>query len=200
VLHHTLLSSVISRLALAVLVIAGCVRPVAPEPPAPAPAAPVLSVSEIVYFEDNPLMVPVDGVSPHELRDSFNAPRGEGRTHRALDIPAPRGTPIVAAIDGEVFRLRQGGAGGITAYLVDIDRRYVYYYAHLDHYADTVTEGLRVKQGAVIGYVGTSGNAPPNTPHLHFQVMRLARDQRDWWNGTAVDVRSFITKKGTVIQ
>jgi murein DD-endopeptidase MepM/ murein hydrolase activator NlpD len=161
---------------------------------------PALTPSDIVFFEDHPLMVPVDGVAPRELRDSFNAPRGEGRTHRALDILAPRGTAVIAAIDGEVLRLRQGGAGGIAAYLVDDDRRYVYYYAHLDHYSDIITEGLRVKQGTVIGYVGTSGNAPPDTPHLHFQVLRLARDQRDWWNGTAVDVRSFITRKGTSIQ
>jgi murein DD-endopeptidase MepM/ murein hydrolase activator NlpD len=190
----------IFRLALAMLAMTACGRPLPPEPPSNPAQPPALSVSEIIYFEDNPLMVPVDGVSPHELRDSFSSPRGEGRTHRALDIPAPRGTPVVAAIDGEVFRLRQGGAGGITAYLVDSDRRFVYYYAHLDHYPDTITEGLKVKQGAVIGYVGTSGNAPPDTPHLHFQVMRLARDQRDWWNGTAVDVRSVITKKGTLIQ
>ena len=174
-------------------------EPRAPVPPA-APAAPVVSASDIVYFEDHPLMVPVDGVSPRDLRDSFNDPRGDGRTHRALDILAPRGTAVVAAIDGEIFRLRQGGAGGIAAYLVDDSRRYVYYYAHLEHYSDVITEGLKVKQGSVIGYVGTSGNAPPNTPHLHFQVMRLAPDQRDWWNGTPVDVRSLMTRKGTVIQ
>jgi murein DD-endopeptidase MepM/ murein hydrolase activator NlpD len=192
-------------LASAITSAAGCYKPYVPEssPVVPAPTTPLsppLTASDIVYFEDNPLMVPVDGISPRELRDSYNAPRGEGRTHRALDIPAPRGTPVVAAIDGQVFRLRQGGAGGITAYLVDDQRRYVYYYAHLDHYPDEITEGLKVKQGTVIGYVGTSGNAPPDTPHLHFQVMRLARDQRDWWNGTAVDVRSFITRKGTAIQ
>ena len=95
-----------------------------------------------------------------------------------------------------MFRLRQNGAGGITAYLVDNERRYLYYYAHLDHYSDRITEGLRVQQGFVIGYVGTSGNAPPDTPHLHFQVMRLDPGQKDWWNGTPVDVRQFITKSG----
>ena len=95
-----------------------------------------------------------------------------------------------------MFRLRQNGAGGITAYLVDDERKYVYYYAHLNHYSDEITEGLQVKQGFVIGFVGTSGNAPPDTPHLHFQVMRLAADQRDWWNGTPVDIRPFMTKPG----
>jgi peptidoglycan LD-endopeptidase LytH len=141
-------------------------------------------------------MVPVDGVEPRDLRDSFYAPRGEGRVHGAIDILAPRGTPVVAAISGAVFRLRQNTAGGITAYLVDDEQRYVYYYAHLDHYSDRITEGLRVQPGFVIGYVGTSGNAPPDTPHLHFQVMRLNPDQRDYWNGTAVDVRAFMTMKG----
>jgi murein DD-endopeptidase MepM/ murein hydrolase activator NlpD len=141
-------------------------------------------------------MVPVDGISPSDLRDSFNDARDAGRTHRATDILASRGAPVVAAIDGQVLRLRQNAAGGITAYLVDDERRFVYYYAHLDHYSDEITEGLRVAQGFVIGYVGTSGNAPPDTPHLHFQVMRLAPQQQDWWNGTPVDVRSFITRKG----
>lgn len=141
-------------------------------------------------------MVPVDGISPGELRDSFNDARDGGRTHRATDILAPRGTPVLAAADGEVMRLRQNAAGGITAYLTDQERRYVYYYAHLDHYSSAITEGLKVRQGFVIGYVGTSGNAPPDTPHLHFQVMRLSRDQRDWWNGTPVDVRSFIMRTG----
>lgn len=141
-------------------------------------------------------MVPVDGVSPRDLVDSFNAPRSGGRIHAAVDIPAARGTPVVAAIDGHVMRLRQSAAGGITAYLVDAARSYVYYYAHMDHYSDKITEGLRVERGFVIGYVGTSGNAPPDVPHLHFQAMRLAEGQRDWWNGTPVDVRSFMKKTG----
>ncbi len=143
-------------------------------------------------------MVPVEGVTPRELRDSFNDARDGGRTHRATDILAPRGTPVVAAIDGEVIRLRQNSSGGITAYLVDSERRYVYYYAHLDHYSDQITEGLKVQQGFLIGYVGTSGNAPPDTPHLHFQAMRLDAGQRDWWNGTPIDVRPFITRTGRV--
>ncbi|MDQ3243113.1 MAG: M23 family metallopeptidase, partial [Gemmatimonadota bacterium] len=108
--------------------------------------------------------------------------------------------PIVAAIGGHVLRLRQNAAGGITVYLIDENRRYVYYYAHLDHYSDAITEGLAVQQGFVIGYVGTSGNAPPDTPHLHFQAMRIGDGQRDWWNGTPVDVRPFMTKRGTATQ
>ncbi len=165
--------------------------------PQTEPAAPIgYSRADAEYFGDNLLMVPVDGVEPRNLRDSFNAPRGADRIHGAIDIPAPRGTPVVAAIDGEVIRLRQNTAGGVTAYLVDASRRYVYYYAHLDRYSDQMTEGLVVRQGFVIGYVGTSGNAPPDVPHLHFQAMRLAGNQREWWNGTPVDVRSFMARKG----
>lgn len=160
------------------------------------PVSPSVASVDAEYFEQHPLMVPVEGVSPRELRDSFNDARDGGRTHRATDILAPRGTPVVAAIDGEVVRLRQNSAGGITAYLTDNERRYVYYYAHLDHYSDRITEGLRVQQGFVIGYVGTSGNAPPDTPHLHFQATRLNPGQRDWWNGIPVDVRPFISKTG----
>ena len=170
-----------------------CIRTVSTPPFAESVAPP-----DISYFHEHPLMIPVEGVSPRELTDSFGDARGNGRTHRAIDILAPRGTPVVAAIGGEVLRLRQNGAGGITAYLVDEQRKYVFYYAHLDQYSDRVTEGLKVPQGFVIGFVGTSGNAPPDTPHLHFQVMRLADGQRDWWNGTPVDVRALMTRKGQV--
>jgi murein DD-endopeptidase MepM/ murein hydrolase activator NlpD len=177
----------------ALAITTACYRAV-PEPPAPARG--VVTDTEAGYFIGRALMVPVDGVSPRDLRDSFTAPRGKGRVHGAIDILAPRGTPVVAATDGEVIRLRQNSDGGTTAYLIDEARRYIYYYAHLDHYSDQVTEGLKVKQGFVIGYVGTSGNAPPDTPHLHFQVMRLAEGQRDWWNGTPIDVRPLITRTG----
>jgi murein DD-endopeptidase MepM/ murein hydrolase activator NlpD len=183
--------------AMAMILSAACYR-AAPEPPEPING--VLSPEEASYFGERGLMIPVDGVSARELRDSFNAPRGGGRIHGAIDILAPRGTPVVAAIGGQVFRLRQNGAGGITAYLIDTDHRYIYYYAHLSHYSDEITEGLGVEQGFVIGYVGTSGNAPPDTPHLHFQVMRLAPDRRDWWNGPPVDVRSFLTRTGKARQ
>ena len=180
-------------LAVIALITSACYR-TAPDPPAPVRGA--VTDSEAGYFIEKALMVPVDGVSPRDLRDSFTAPRGGGRVHGAIDILAPRGTPVVAATDGEVFRMRQSSAGGITAYLIDDARRYIYYYAHLDHYSDQITEGLKVEQGFVIGYVGTSGNAPPDTPHLHFQVMRLAEGQRDWWNGTPIDVRPLITRTG----
>jgi murein DD-endopeptidase MepM/ murein hydrolase activator NlpD len=155
-----------------------------------------ITSADVEYFEVHPLMVPVDGVSPDRVPDSFNEPRGDGRRHRATDIIAPRETPVVAAISGKVLRLKQNPAGGTTAYLVDDESRYVYYYAHLSHYSDRITEGMEVPQGFVIGYVGTSGNAPADIPHLHFQAMRLNPGQRDYWNGKPVDVRLFMKKKG----
>ena len=169
-------------------------------PSAAAPLPTHITNADIEYFTAHQLMVPVDGVPPQRVLDSFHQPRGEGRIHLATDILAPRETAVVAAIAGQVIRLRQNAAGGITAYLVDEERRYVYYYAHLEYYSTAITEGLVVPQGFVIGYVGTSGNAPPDTPHLHFQAMRLAPGQRDWWNGTPVDVRPFMTKPGKVVE
>jgi peptidoglycan LD-endopeptidase LytH len=161
-----------------------------------APATPRITDADIEYFEVHPLMIPVEGVEAKDLRDTFNEARDGGRTHRATDILAPRGTPIVAAISGEVVRMNTSPLGGITAYLIDDDKRYVYYYAHMDHYADQLAPGLKVQAGTVIGYVGTTGNAPPDTPHLHFQAMRIKLGQHDWWNGTPVDVRPFMIQTG----
>jgi len=177
----------------------GCVTPppvTSPSPETGDIVPPSISIADEEYFLDHQLMVPVDGVQPRDLRDTFNEARDSGRTHRATDILAPRGTPVVAAISGEVARMSQNALGGITVYLIDDQRRYVYYYAHLDHYSDQLTQGLKVQAGDVIGYVGTSGNAPPDTPHLHFQAMRINPGQHDWWNGTPVDVRLFMTRTG----
>ena len=173
-------------------------RPPVSLPPS-AKTVPATAV-DAEYFADHVLMVPVAGVAPSQLRDSFNEARDGGRTHRATDILAPRGTPVLAAIDGEVVTFRQNSAGGNTVYLSDSEHRYIYYYAHLDRFADLILQVVRVRQGQVIGYVGTTGNAPPNTPHLHFQVMRMSPGQADWWSGTPIDVRPFITKPGKAIQ
>jgi peptidoglycan LD-endopeptidase LytH len=148
------------------------------------------------YFAVHPLMVPVDGVAPETLRDTFFEGRDGARMHLSQDILAPRGTPVLAAADGRILRMAQNTLGGITVYAVDAEGKYVFYYAHLDHYADAVTVGLDVKQGEVLGYVGTTGNAPPDTPHLHFQTMRIAKGRHDWWNGTPVDVLSFMVIRG----
>jgi peptidoglycan LD-endopeptidase LytH len=175
----------------------GCAR--APVAPAPAPVSPTITEEDIAYFRDHPLMVPVDGVSPNQVPDTFHQMRGDARLHLATDILAPRETAVVAAIAGKVVRLRQNSFGGLTAYLIDREQRYVYYYAHMAYYSTTITEGLEVEQGYVIGYVGTTGNAPPDTPHLHFQAMRLDLGLRDWSNGTPVDVRPFMKRRGRAL-
>ena len=168
------------------------INPLLPSPVLP----PRYAVADSEFFMEHPLMVPVDGVEPRRLPDTFYEKRDGVRIHEAQDIIAPRGTPVLAAIDGKILRMSQNTLGGITLYAIDSDDHYVFYYAHLDHYSDIVTVGREVRQGEVLGYVGTSGNAPPKTPHLHFQVMRKAEGHRDWWNGTPIDVRPFMTMRG----
>jgi murein DD-endopeptidase MepM/ murein hydrolase activator NlpD len=149
--------------------------------------------SDSAYFRAHPLMVPVEGVSPSSLTDTYHEARSGGRIHMATDILAMRGTPVLAAAPGRIIKLANGGAGGITIYVADASGRYVEYYAHLTGYAPNVKEGLQVEEGDVIAFVGTTGNAPANTPHLHFQVMR---SDANYWNGTPIDVRLFMTKPG----
>lgn len=153
---------------------------------------PRMAAADSEYFTEHPLMVPVEGIAPEKLRDTFYESRDGVRVHLSQDILAPRGTPVLAVMDGKIVRMSQNALGGITIYAVDSESRYVFYYAHLDHYSDAVTVGLEVKQGDLLGYVGTSGNAPPDTPHLHFQAMRFAKGRHDWWNGTPIDVRPFM--------
>jgi peptidoglycan LD-endopeptidase LytH len=160
--------------------------------PVPLDMRPMLP-SDSVYFRAHPLMVPVEGVEPRDLTDTYHASRSGGRIHMATDILAMRGTPVLAAAPGRIIKLANGGAGGITIYIADASGKYVHYYAHLMGYAPNVKEGLAVREGDVIGFVGTTGNAPPNAPHLHFQMMR---SDANYWNGTPIDVRGFITKPG----
>ena len=109
-----------------------------------------------------------------------------GRAHEAVDILAARNTPVHAAEDGSIAKLFYSKAGGNTVYQFDPAGTVSYYYAHLERYADGLREGQPVKRGDVIGYVGTSGNAPANTPHLHFAVFQLGPDKR-WWKGRPID-------------
>lgn len=134
---------------------------------------------------DGRLMVPVVGIDRSSLTPMFSDARGV-RTHEAIDILAPRGTPVIAALDGRVEKLFTSNAGGLTVYQFDPDASHAYYYAHLDRYADGLAEGQQVKGGQTIGYVGTSGNAPPETPHLHFAIFKLGAEKR-WWQGEAID-------------
>ena len=132
-----------------------------------------------------PLRVPIDGVTVDSFKGGFGEQRGS-RLHEAVDIMAPRGTPVHAVQNGRIAKLFLSKPGGITIYEFDPEERLCFYYAHLDRYADGLHEGQTIAQGDVIGYVGTSGNAPPNTPHLHFAVFELNPDHH-WWQGRPVD-------------
>ncbi len=129
--------------------------------------------------------MPIEGLTPRDLRDSFDEIHG-GHRHEAIDILEPRGTPILAVDDGTIRKLFHSVPGGITIYQFDASETLCYYYAHLDRYADGLAEGQRVGRGDRIGYVGTSGNAPPETPHLHFAIYRLG-PEKNWWQGVAID-------------
>lgn len=132
------------------------------------------------------LEVPVLGTRRDTLRPMFDEKRGGSRTHEAIDILAPKGTPVVAVEDGRIAKLFLSDAGGITIYLFDPTVRYAYYYAHLDAYAPGLTDGAAVTRGQTLGYVGVSGNAPKDTPHLHFAIFELT-DEKRWWQGTPID-------------
>jgi murein DD-endopeptidase MepM/ murein hydrolase activator NlpD len=148
--------------------------------------------SAVAELKARGLVIPVAGVEVSELRPTFDEMRGGGsRRHEALDILAPRGTPVVAAIDGRIAKLFTSKAGGLTIYQFDREEQYSYYYAHLDRYAPGLSEGQTVARGSVIGYVGTTGNAPPGTPHLHFAIFKLGPDKR-WWEGDPVDPFSVL--------
>ncbi len=163
------------------------VKPADP-PPAPDLAEGTSGRAEDVPEElaDRNLTVPVEGIKRDALVDTFDDARDGGRKHQAIDILAPRNTPVLAVEEGTIARLFTSVPGGLTIYQFDPSERWVYYYAHLERYADNLNEGDRVRRGQVIGYVGTSGNAPRNTPHLHFAIFRMT-DEKKWWEGTAVD-------------
>jgi murein DD-endopeptidase MepM/ murein hydrolase activator NlpD len=172
---------------------------IAQGPPAPPPAAPgepaapertLATVPPPPAAEAAPaspltLTLPVLGADPARLRDDFDDARGD-RRHDAIDILAPRHTPVVAVADGTIEKLFLSKPGGITVYQFDPSRTYAYYYAHLQGYAPGLREQQRVNRGQVIGYVGSSGNAPPDTPHLHFAIYRLG-PEKQWWKGTPVN-------------
>jgi len=133
------------------------------------------------------LIVPVRGIEPTQLRDTYDEQRGGGsRTHEALDIPAPRGTPVLSATGGRVLKLFESKAGGHMVYAADSSERFILMYAHLDSYANGLAEGQPLTRGQVIGAVGTTGNAPPNLPHLHFAIAR-SNDVKVWWKGMPVN-------------
>jgi len=138
------------------------------------------------------LIIPVVGVKPKDLLDTFDEARG-GRRHNALDIPAPRGTPVLSATGGRVLRLYRSQAGGLMVYASDASDRFVLMYAHLDHYASGLADGMPLERGDTLGFVGTTGNAPPNVPHLHFGIARTTNVAR-WWTGMPVDPRPLLRR------
>lgn len=157
-----------------------------------AHTGPTISASTMVRGSDlddlrrRSLAIPVRGVDADDLVSSFHDARGSSRRHEAIDVLAPRGTDVVAVEDGRVAKIFTSDAGGLTLYQIDPSETFVYYYAHLDSYAPGVTEGLMLRKGDVLGTVGTTGNAPKDTPHLHFGIAKLDPDKR-WWGGTALD-------------
>ena len=159
--------------------------PVSPPEPElkPSEAVTAMSADTVEELRRRSLTLPVQGIKREELRDTFNEMRGATRRHEAIDILAPRNTPVFAVEDGEIAKLFVSEAGGITIYQFDPDEEYVYYYAHLERYAGGLKEGDDVKRGQIIGYVGTTGNAPRDTPHLHFAIFKMT-DEKRWWQGT----------------
>lgn len=141
------------------------------------------------------LVMPISGTDPGSLKGSFYEGRSTGR-HHAVDILAPRNTPIRACDDGKILRLFHSQFGGTTIYQCDPDGQFIYYYAHLEAYADGLKEGDRVHRGQIIGYVGTSGNAPPNTPHLHFSISKPVK-RYGWYPSAPIDPYEVFVRKQT---
>lgn len=153
---------------------------------APPDAPAVMRAAPVADLIDRRLEVPVLGVGRDGLRATFAERRGDSRTHEAIDILAPKGTPVVAVEDGTIARLFMSDGGGLTIYQFDPTGRYAYYYAHLDAYAPDLRDGDRVTRGQTLGFVGVTGNAPKDTPHLHFAIFELT-EAKHWWQGTPID-------------
>jgi murein DD-endopeptidase MepM/ murein hydrolase activator NlpD len=151
-----------------------------PPPAASTPAPPPVELEPSAR-----LATPVAGVDPVKLHTSFEEMRG-GHRHEALDIMTARGTPVMAVAQGNVVKLFNSKQGGLTVYQFDDSGTLCYYYAHLDRYAPGLQEGTLLRKGDVLGYVGSTGDASPKAPHLHFAIFRLG-PEKQWWKGTAVD-------------
>lgn len=212
---RTMIRRAVSLLPLLLALTGACVR-TAPGGPAPRPApsgTPERPAGEnvsqagerrltareaaVVRLVARGLVLPVAGADPARVPDSFDAPRdGGSRRHNAIDIMAPKGTPVLAADDGEVLRMSTSRLGGITAYTTDPERRFVYYYAHLDGYHPRLEQGMRIARGDTLGYVGTTGNAPASAPHLHFQVMLMPTDVRRYWDGEPINPHAALVRGG----
>jgi peptidoglycan LD-endopeptidase LytH len=161
---------------------------VPPHPTAPASAkgrTRGLTDEDVEVLRSHRLLVPVDGIDPDTLTSTFHQRRGN-RTHEALDLMAPRGTRVRAVEGGRIARLLTSQRGGLAIYQFDSSESYCYYYAHLDGYASSLAEGAMVTGGEVVGFVGSTGNASPDAPHLHFAIFKLGPERR-WWQGLPID-------------
>ena len=167
--------------------------PIAP-PSVPAAAPAAIKPRGAQAGPANGLMIPVAGVAPGQLSDTFNDARGR-HPHHALDIMAPRGTEVLAAAPGTVEKLFESVPGGSTIYVRSPDRTTIYYYAHLDRYADGLREGQAVARGQVIGAVGSTGDASAEAPHLHFEIMRTSPQAKWYDSATDVDPYPLLTGK-----
>jgi murein DD-endopeptidase MepM/ murein hydrolase activator NlpD len=152
--------------------------------PPPPPVSPTPSTSNFVGTVA--LIIPVAGVRPEQLVDTFDDARSEGRVHDAIDIPAAAETPVLAAAGGKILKLFQSERGGTTIYQLSADQQMIFYYAHLSHYAAGLTEGQLVQQGEVIAYVGDTGNAGAGNYHLHFSIA-IVSDPKRYWEGTNIN-------------
>ncbi|MDP2032085.1 MAG: M23 family metallopeptidase [Polaromonas sp.] len=152
----------------------------------PATLAVPADASDLSRLRARDFAIPVRGFSASDLSDNYTQGRAGGALHEALDIMAPRGTPVLAVEDGRIAKLFLSKPGGITLYQFDPSGEFAYYYAHLDAYADGIAEGGTLRRGQVIGYVGSSGNASPDAPHLHFAIYKLGPDKQ-WWRGTPIN-------------
>lgn len=132
------------------------------------------------------LLIPVRGVGAAQLSDTFTQARSDGRVHEAIDIPSPNGTPVMASDNGKIVKLFDSKPGGLTIYQFDATETYAYYYAHLNGYAEGIVEGKHVQRGELLGYVGSTGNASPAAPHLHFAVFVLG-PEKHWWQGKPIN-------------
>jgi murein DD-endopeptidase MepM/ murein hydrolase activator NlpD len=156
-------------------------------PPTPVERTPMAGFT----LGRDPIVMPVEGAKTTDLHDSFAEARGSSRKHEAIDIMAPRGTPVVAAVDGTIEKLFTSKQGGLTIYEFDRDRNYCYYYAHLDRYANDLKEGQIVHRNDRIGYVGSTGDASADAPHLHFSILQLGPGKR-WWVGSPINPYPYL--------
>ncbi|WNH48127.1 peptidoglycan DD-metalloendopeptidase family protein [Stenotrophomonas aracearum] len=152
----------------------------------PAPGTADVAAAPANAVAPSALLLPVQGITAAQLQDTFTDARSEGRVHDAIDILAAEGTPVLAVADGTVEKLFDSERGGLTVYQFEPSGKYCYYYAHLQRYADGLAEKKTIKRGEVIGYVGHTGNASPDAPHLHFEIHRLG-PEKQWWKGESLN-------------